>query len=78
MTLGEILLAAHLVTLTGPNGQAIILNADQVVSMRTRRDDDHFAKGVKCLIHTSDGKFVTVLEDCDTVREAFDRTYNVE
>jgi hypothetical protein len=59
----------YLVELTGPNNQPIDINPATVVSIRERRaGETHLQKGVRCVIHTSDGKFIAVLEDCDTVR----------
>lgn len=57
-----------LVMLTGPDQQPIELNPQQVVTVRPPRGNEHFAPGVHCLIHTTDGKIVAVLEDCPTVR----------
>jgi len=63
------IVAVVLVTLTGPGGQRIDINPHEVVSVREPRDADHFAPGVKCLIHMADGKVVTVIETCTTVLE---------
>lgn len=63
-------LAMHLVRLSGPDGQEIIVNKDQVVTVRTPRNiEGHFHKDVKCIIHLADGKFVAVVEPCDIVRQ---------
>lgn len=66
-----IILAMWLVHLTGPEGQLVELNPEAVVTLRDVRESDaaHFAKGVKCLIHTTDGKFVAVIETCAKVRQ---------
>jgi hypothetical protein len=58
------------IAVTGPGGQRIEINAAQIVTTRTPRDADaaHFGPGVRCLIHTTDGKFVAVLETCDAVQ----------
>jgi hypothetical protein len=64
------LLVLDLVTFTGPEGQLIPVNPAMVVTLRKPRGEQHFDPDVKCLIHTTDGKFVAVVEDCDTVREA--------
>jgi len=62
-------IALHLVLLTGPGGQPILVNPDTIVSIRSRRDTEHFHADIKCLLHMADGKVITVVEDCDTVRE---------
>jgi len=63
-------LAVHLIVLHGPDHQVIALNPTEVISIRTPRgaEEGHFAKGAKCLVHTADGKFIAVLEECDAVR----------
>jgi len=61
------LLALKLVTFTGPDDQIIEVNADEIVSVRTPRSADHFGPGIRCLINTSDGKYVSVKEECSQV-----------
>jgi hypothetical protein len=58
-----------LIRLTGPEGQVIEINPQQVVSVRSPRSTEHFGPGVKCLISTADGKFTTVVEPCSKVRD---------
>jgi hypothetical protein len=57
----------RLILLTGPDNQAIELNIDEVVSVRQPRSTDHFASGTRCIINTTDGKFVLVQELCSSV-----------
>jgi len=57
-----------LIELHGPGGQTFDINVAEVVELRTPRDEDHFARGVQCIVNTSDGKYSAVSEDCDTVR----------
>jgi uncharacterized protein YlzI (FlbEa/FlbD family) len=65
-----IILAFHLVQFTGVDGQEIDINPQEIVSVREVRPSEtqHFDKKIKCIIHTSDGKFIAVTEDCGTVR----------
>jgi uncharacterized protein YlzI (FlbEa/FlbD family) len=63
----EILVAVHLLRLTGPEQQGIELNPKSIVSLRTPRVAEHFWKGARCLINTTDGKIVVVQETCDEV-----------
>lgn len=63
-----ILLAVHLIQLTGPEHQVIELNPKTIVSIRTPRVAEHFWAGARCLINTTDGKIVVVQETCDAVR----------
>jgi len=61
-----------LVIFTGLEGQPIKVNPEQVVSIRSPRESTlrsgEIAPGVNCLIQTTDGKFIAVQEDCDTVQ----------
>ena len=69
--------AFRLLQLHGPHDQIIDINPDQVVSLRKpRADEGHFTSGVRCLVNTSDGKFSTVMEDCETVRASIEAAKN--
>jgi hypothetical protein len=57
-----------LVQFTGPDNQKIDVNPVAVISVRAPRGAEHLGHGVKCLIHTADGKFIAVVEDCGTVK----------
>ena len=60
-----------LVLLHGPSGAEIMVNPREVVAMHAKvpdKDNEHFTEGVQCLINTTDGKFVSVAEPCETVR----------
>lgn len=61
------LAAIHLVALTGPDGQVILINPPEVVTVRTVRATDHHPPKTQCLIHTADGKFIAVRETCAEV-----------
>jgi hypothetical protein len=67
-----IILLTVLVVLHTLDGREIDINPAQVTSMREARDDNAdnkaFTDGVRCMINTTDGKFVTVIEECRAVR----------
>jgi hypothetical protein len=63
------LIVLQLVRFMGPENQVIEINPELVVSVRAPRLREHFAPGVRCIISTDDGKFVTVIEPCSRVRE---------
>lgn len=66
VTAGLVLLVLH-----GPNGHAITLNPQQVTSLHAAvpgQKNQQISDAVKCLINTTDGKFVSVIETCDDVR----------
>jgi hypothetical protein len=67
------MLALLFVALTGPSNQMIYVSADEVISIRAPRSSDHLSKHVHCLIHTSDGKFIAVVEDCKTVKQRLEQ-----
>jgi len=64
----HVIIAFHLVQFTGPHGQPVGINPMEVVSVRPVRATENFGPGIKCLIHTSDGKFIAVVETCDVVK----------
>lgn len=68
--LAAIGLAVALIRLTGPDGQIIDINTNQIVTVREPRgkEQGHFHEDVHCLIHTTDGKVVAVVEACEKVR----------
>jgi hypothetical protein len=67
-----VLLLATWIELHGPDDQRIFVNPDQIVSIREPRgmEQGHFAKGTRCLLTTSDGKYLTVRESCAQIKEA--------
>jgi hypothetical protein len=73
-----ILLGVLLIVLHTLDGREIDVNPDQITSMREARedsaDDKAFTKGVRCMINTTDGKFVSVVEDCATVRRLIEES----
>jgi hypothetical protein len=75
LLLGSLLLCADtgivLVELQGPAGQHIYVNPQEVASVREPRgvDTGHWAKGVKCLVVMANGRFLTVVETCEQVRQ---------
>jgi hypothetical protein len=66
-------LAVVFVLLHGPGGTTIEINPDQVTSLRNAPPQKRgsFTEQANCLINLTDGKFVTVTEDCATVRKLF-------
>jgi hypothetical protein len=66
----KVLVAILLAQLTGPGGQRIDINTADVTSVRDIHGEieGHYAKGTSCIVVMSNGKFIAVREDCDTVR----------
>jgi hypothetical protein len=68
-------IAAHLIALHGPGDQTIYVNPKEVVSARAPRSEEHFSPGVQCVLNMSDGKFNTVIEDCNIVDKLIEESY---
>jgi hypothetical protein len=64
-----VILALELITLTGPDKQVIEINPHTVTTLRTIRDPEQFAKGTHCIVFTTDGKNINVVETCARVHE---------
>jgi hypothetical protein len=64
-----------LVELHGPDGQHVFVNPPEVTSLREPRgvNSGHWAPGTRCLLVMADGKFITVAEPCDEVRQKLER-----
>jgi len=66
--MGTIVLAVAFVAFTAPDGATIMINPDEVVVIRGQSDTQLLTPVARCVIGTTDAKFITVLEDCDTVK----------
>jgi len=72
------MIAATLVLLLlhGPGGHEITLKPQSVTSLHAAISgvpNKQFADDVKCVINTSDGKFISVIETCEDVSRAIQR-----
>jgi hypothetical protein len=58
--------------LHGPNGQALFVNPAQITTLREPAGTDvrHFPKDTHCVVVTTSGKFLAVMEPCAAVRDA--------
>ena len=64
-------IVAVLLILHGIAGNTILVNPELVTSMQTARPDKAdqlYTDKAVCLISTSDGKNITVIETCDQVK----------
>lgn len=66
-----VLACAALVELQGPGGQTIWLSPQHVISVREPRGttQGHWPAGTRCLVMTTDGRFLTTTESCGVVRQ---------
>ena len=62
--------ATHWMLLHGPENQSYWVNMDQVTTLRQPIPADMqsaFPKGTRCIVVTTNGKFVAVTEACEVV-----------
>lgn len=71
LTTLSLLAAIELLELHGPDGQTLFINDHDVSSLRQPIQSDlrHFVKGTKCIVVTTNGKFVAVVETCVRIRD---------
>ena len=66
------IVALVLILLHGPDGREITLNPQAITTLQAARDgvvNNVIAPDVKCVVNTTDGKFTSVVESCERVRE---------
>lgn len=56
-----------LVTLTAPDGKYLSVQPSHVVALRGSGGHGTLHQGVRCVVFTADGKFLSVVETCDEV-----------
>jgi hypothetical protein len=65
------LAAICLLLLYAPTGQAVHVNAESVVTLRSPGSAGatrHLTGEANCMVNTGDGKFIAVRESCEEVR----------
>lgn len=72
MTLLVLLVVLHTI-----DGRAVYINPEAVTNLQDAREDSdpgkHLKPGAQCIISLGDGRFVSVAEFCETVREQLER-----
>ena len=67
--LSALLVALHLIVLHRSDGGEVIINAEQVTTLRSPAGQlSKLAPAGHCAVGLTDGKFVVVLEACEAVR----------
>lgn len=51
------------------DGSEVFVNRAQIVSIRTPQANGQVHGDVNCIVNFTDGRFVTVVESCATIRE---------
>jgi hypothetical protein len=72
----QLILSLGLVLLHGLDGREIFINPETVTTMHTAipgSKNKLLSDEAKCVLNTSDGKFISVIETCDEVRMLFQR-----
>ena len=69
MTIVSILVALHLIFVHGPDDQRILLNVEEISSIREPRKgtESHFGPDVHCLIFMTNNNFLGVRESCEDI-----------
>jgi hypothetical protein len=72
-----LLVASSLVVFHAPDGHEVYVNPAEITILHQKLNTNrqgNFVESASCMINTSDGKFVTVIEDCikvlDSIRGA--------
>lgn len=66
-----LLATVQLLELHGPDGQKAFLNTHEISTLRepTMADLRRFTRGVHCVVSTTNGKVLSVVEPCDYIRD---------
>jgi len=62
----------RIIVVHSPGGGEIDINPNGIVSMRSeyrKGEDRMFTENTNCMINTSDGRFISVVESCAEVRK---------
>jgi hypothetical protein len=64
-------LVITLLLLHAPEGADVAVNSEQITTLRgpPQQRKGTFTTEARCMINTSDGKFIAVIETCETVRK---------
>ena len=69
---GVIIAAVIFLILHTPGNHEVFVSVDDIVSMREGEGGDKnkaFTGEARCMLNTNDGKFISVMETCQTVRD---------
>lgn len=68
-----------LIILHAPGGNEIIVNTEHITSLHTRSlgtSDKLITNTVHCAVMMDDGKFVSAVEECDTIKRTIEGNTN--
>jgi hypothetical protein len=71
-----LIVASGLIVLHAPDGHEVFVNPQEITVLHQRLvpGESHFTEKATCLINTTDGKFITIVEDCFSVLDAIKQT----
>lgn len=75
-TCSAVPVSVELLELHGPDGQTVFVSQRQVNSLRQPTAADlhrYFPKPARCIVLTTDGKFIAVVETCQAIRDLLTR-----
>lgn len=62
----------QLLVLHNIDGREVYVNPSEIISLREAKADIDtnkvFVKGLRCMVNTTDGKFLNVIEECAYIR----------
>ncbi|MET0653662.1 MAG: hypothetical protein ABWY63_14220 [Hyphomicrobiaceae bacterium] len=70
----ELISTVALVALTAADGTTVMVNPREIVVIRGQGKSRLLTPGAHCVIGTTDGKFITVIQTCDDVKQAIEDT----
>lgn len=72
------LVFVFMIILHDPNGLTISVNPSEIATLRETRGKDAtlIHESVRCVVGMSNGKWVSVVEPCDQIREAMKQAGN--
>jgi uncharacterized protein YlzI (FlbEa/FlbD family) len=79
ITAVKFIITFHLIVAHQPNGQELFINPDEIVALRAQpQTEGHLKEGVRCIVSTTDGKFLTVTEECQVIQMELERIRGIE
>lgn len=75
----DVLVAVALIALTAVDGTPVLVNPERITMLRpsseahSNQPNRLLVSGVRCIIGLSDGKFITVTEDCTLVAKLIEK-----
>jgi hypothetical protein len=69
-----LIVASGLIVLHAPDGHEIFINPVEITMLHQKLEAGHgrFPEKASCMVNTTDGKFIAIVEDCLTVLKSID------